>query len=149
MNASSWPPIESIACAMSSAIRRVGALEQHVLDEVRDAARCVGFVPRPARQPHADRHRPDVRHRLGDETETAVQDLACDHALNATVSRVTSPAVRLADRRPACTHSGEDRKVLFESKGITGDRETSMLSRATGRVQANSPKAVLERALYN
>ena len=60
----------------------VGALEEHVLDEVGDAAARVGLVARPARQPDADRHRPDVRHRLGDETETVVQNLADDHALS-------------------------------------------------------------------
>jgi hypothetical protein len=34
----------------------IGALEQHVLDEVRDAGVCGGFVARPSRQPHADAH---------------------------------------------------------------------------------------------
>ena len=58
---------------------RVGALEEHVLDEVRDAALRLRFVPRAARQPDADAHRADVRHRLGDETKTRVQNLACDH----------------------------------------------------------------------
>ena len=65
---------------MSSARARRGALEEHVLDEVRDAAALVALVPRPAHQPDADAHRPHVRHRLGDETKTVIQDLACDHA---------------------------------------------------------------------
>ena len=45
------------------------ALEQHVLDEMRDAAFGIGLVARSARQPDADRHRPHVRHRLGDEPQ--------------------------------------------------------------------------------
>ena len=57
----------------------VGAFEEHVLDEMRDAALRVRLVPRPARQPHADRHRADLRHRLGDEPETIVEHLADDH----------------------------------------------------------------------
>ena len=57
----------------------VGPLEEHVLDEMRDPALGIGLVPRPTRQPHADRHRADLRHRLGDEPETVVQNLADDH----------------------------------------------------------------------
>ena len=60
---------------------RVRALEEHVLDEVRDPAALVGFVPRPPRQPDADRHRPHVRHRFGDEPQSTVQDFADDHAV--------------------------------------------------------------------
>ena len=44
----------------------VGALEEHVLDEVRDAAALGRFVPRAARQPHADADRAHLRHRLGE-----------------------------------------------------------------------------------
>ena len=71
---------------MSSADARVGALEQHVLDEMRDAAALVALVPRPAHQPDADRHRPHMRHRLGDEAQTVVQNLANDHALRRLVT---------------------------------------------------------------
>ena len=60
----------------------VGALEEHVLDEVRDAGLRVGLVARPARQPHADRHRPHVRHRLGDETKTGIEHLADNHGVD-------------------------------------------------------------------
>ena len=59
---------------------RVGPLEEHVLDEVRDAAALVALVPRPPHQPHADRHRPHMRHRLGDEAEAVVEHFADDHA---------------------------------------------------------------------
>jgi len=58
---------------------RVRALEEHVLDEVRDPAALVGFVPRPPRQPHADRHRAHVRHRFSDEPQSTVQDFAHHH----------------------------------------------------------------------
>src|SRR5690606_21895277 len=59
----------------------IGALEEHVLDEMRDAALRGGFVARTARQPHADRHRSHLRHPFGDETEPVVQDLSYYHAL--------------------------------------------------------------------
>ena len=39
-----------------------GALEEHVLDEVGDPAARLDFVARASRQPHADRHRSDLRH---------------------------------------------------------------------------------------
>ena len=57
----------------------VGALEQHVLDEVGDAAALVALVPRPPGQPDPDRHRSHVRHRLGDEPEPTVEDVANHH----------------------------------------------------------------------
>ena len=79
MNASSWPPIESIVCAISLRRSRRRALEEHVLDEVRDAAFGVGLVARPARQPDADRHRTHVRHRLGDQPQSRRQRLGDDH----------------------------------------------------------------------
>ena len=60
---------------------RVGAFEEHVLDEMGDAAERIGLVTRPARQPHADRHRPNLRHRLGDEAQAGVQHLADHHRL--------------------------------------------------------------------
>ena len=56
------------------------ALEEHVLDEVRDAAFGVGLVPRSARQPHADRHRPHVRHRFGHEPQARRQRFGNYHA---------------------------------------------------------------------
>ena len=76
---------------MSSARAGRGALEEHVLDEVRDAAARLGLVARAARQPHADRHRADVRHRLGDEPQTVVEDFADDHALWSGVRHLTVP----------------------------------------------------------
>jgi hypothetical protein len=57
------------------------ALEQHVLDEVGDAGMRERLVTRPARQPHANRHRPHVRHRFGYETETVGEGLASDGGL--------------------------------------------------------------------
>ena len=64
---------------MSSALRDRRALEEHVLDKVRDAAVLAGLVARTARQPHADRDRPHVVHLLGDETDPVREDLADDH----------------------------------------------------------------------
>ena len=46
------------------------ALEEHVLDEVRDAGMIGGFVARSARQPDADGDRPNVWHPLGGEADT-------------------------------------------------------------------------------
>ena len=56
-----------------------GALEEHVLDKVGDAAFRIGFVARPASQPDADRGRPDVRHRLGQEPQARRQRLSDYH----------------------------------------------------------------------
>ena len=44
-----------------------GALEEHVLDEVGDPAARLDLVARASRQPHADRHRSNLRHRFGDQ----------------------------------------------------------------------------------
>jgi hypothetical protein len=51
-----------------------------VLDEVRDAALRRCFVAGSAHQPDTDADGPNVRHRLGNETKTGIQDLASDHA---------------------------------------------------------------------
>ena len=64
---------------MSSADARRRALEEHVLDEVRDAAALGGLVPRPARQPDADADGAHVRHRLGEETKAVVENVSDDH----------------------------------------------------------------------
>ena len=48
---------------------RGGALEQHVLDEMRDAALVGAFVPRAARQPDADADRAHLSHALGENTK--------------------------------------------------------------------------------
>ena len=52
------------------------ALEQHVLDEMGDAAFGIALVARSAREPDADGNRAHVRHRLGDEPETRRQRLS-------------------------------------------------------------------------
>ncbi len=56
-----------------------GALEEHVLDKVGDAAVLKRLVSRASGQPDTDTNRPHVIHRLGDETDTVVEDLADDH----------------------------------------------------------------------
>ena len=65
---------------MSSADRRGRALEEHVLDEVRDAAALGRFVARPARQPDADADRADLRHRLGEETKAVIENVSNNRA---------------------------------------------------------------------
>ena len=59
----------------------LGAFEEHVLDEMRDAAALVALVPRAPHQPDTDRHRTHMRHRLGDETEPVIEDFASYHSL--------------------------------------------------------------------
>ena len=102
MNASICPPIESIVWAMSSALRVAGALEEHVLDEVGDAALLLRLVARPARQPHADADGAHVRHPLREEAETIRQHVA-DDALIETLVRPVKAAVtgRACHRRAA------------------------------------------------
>ena len=59
----------------------IGALEEHVLDEVGDPALRVALVTRSTRQPDADRHGTHLRHRLGDEAKTGIQHLADNHRM--------------------------------------------------------------------
>ena len=54
------------------------ALEEHVLDEVRDAGLLGGLVARAARQPDADGDRTHMRHPLGGEADTVGQHGATD-----------------------------------------------------------------------
>ena len=46
-----------------------GALEQHVLDEVRDAVALRDFAPRAGAYPDAHRNRPHMRHALADDAQ--------------------------------------------------------------------------------
>ena len=57
---------------------RARALEEHVLDEVRDAAALRGFVARPARQPDADADRSNLRHPLGQNAKTVIEHVSDD-----------------------------------------------------------------------
>ena len=57
---------------------RAGALEQHVFDEMRDAAALGRFVTRTARQPDADADRADLCHPLGQNPETVVEHVSDD-----------------------------------------------------------------------
>ena len=67
-----------MVCAMSSALRVDGALEEHVLDEMRDTALLLRLVARAAREPDADADRTHVRHPLGEKTETVGKHVADD-----------------------------------------------------------------------
>ena len=92
---------------------RVGALEEHVLDEVRDAAALVALVPRAAHQPHADRHRPHVRHRLGDEAETVVEDVANNHALRSCAVTRGASAMSRTGKPARCTAPRDGHRKLL------------------------------------
>ena len=58
---------------------RVGALEQHMLDEMRDAAVLLRLVTRSAREPHAQADRAYVAHRFSHETNPVVECVANNH----------------------------------------------------------------------
>jgi hypothetical protein len=47
-----------------------------VLDEVRDAAAFRLFMPRSARQPHADADGSDLRHPLGEDAEAVIENVS-------------------------------------------------------------------------
>ena len=80
VNAFSSPPTASIAVAISSAVRVVGALEQQVLEEVRRAGQRRGLVPGADADPDADRAPSGRRARLGDDPQAAGQHGALDPA---------------------------------------------------------------------
>ena len=63
---------------MSSAERVAGALEEHVLDEMRDAAALGRLVPRAARQPDADADRAHLRHPLGEDAKAVIENVSDD-----------------------------------------------------------------------
>ena len=67
---------------MSSALRVEVPFEQHVLDEMGDATLLELFVAGAAREPHADAHRSNVRHPLGEETEAVGKHVANDRCLS-------------------------------------------------------------------
>src|SRR3954471_14012357 len=58
---------------------RRGAFEEHVLDEMGDAAVAIGLVPRPARKPDAEADGTHVSHRFGDETNPVIECVANNH----------------------------------------------------------------------
>ena len=60
---------------------RAGAFEQHVLDEVRDAAALGRFVARPARQPHSNTDRADLRHPLREDAKSVIENVSDDRGV--------------------------------------------------------------------
>ena len=57
----------------------LGALERHVLEQVRDAVLVLPLVARAGRHPDAERHGLDVRHVVGDHAQAVRQHAsACD-----------------------------------------------------------------------
>ena len=69
--------IDGLRDVLGGARRR--ALEQHVLDEVRDAAFFVGLVAGAALQPHTQADGPHVAHLFSDETNPVVECVANNH----------------------------------------------------------------------
>ena len=57
---------------------RPGALEEHVLHEVRDAAALGRFVAGPPRQPDADADRADLRHPLRQDAQAVIEGVGND-----------------------------------------------------------------------
>src|SRR5262249_27564369 len=54
------------------------ALEEQVLQVVRDAGLLAVFVARPVLHPDAEGHRRDAGHGLGDDPDTVIETRACD-----------------------------------------------------------------------
>jgi hypothetical protein len=72
-----------------------GALEEHVLDEVGDAALLGHLVPRAAGEPHTEAHRAHVRHGLGDEPDAVRKRVVDDHrGVGSRDARPAPPRVR-------------------------------------------------------
>ncbi len=71
------------------ALRRAGlrALEDHVLDEVADAAHLVGLVPASPLEPHPHRHAAQRGHGLGHEGEAVRERFLDDHFGGCAVAR--------------------------------------------------------------
>ena len=101
VNAFMSPPTDSIASAISRAERVLGALEQQVLEEVRDAAQRLGLVARADADPDADADRAGLGHPLGDDAEARGQLGALD-AMTAQ-RRSAAAAHRRCDRGPTTT----------------------------------------------
>ena len=57
---------------------RGGALEQHVLDKMRDAALFRCFMPGAAGQPDADTDRPHLSHPLGQDPKAVIENVSDD-----------------------------------------------------------------------
>ena len=57
---------------------RRGTFEQHVLDEMGNAAALGALVARSARQPHPDADRADLGHPLGEKTEAVIENVSDD-----------------------------------------------------------------------
>ena len=82
MKALSCPPRPSIASAISLAVREVGALEEHVLDQVGDPRLRVGLVARAGLAPEADGGGPDVADRLHEDAH-AIRERVFENAFHA------------------------------------------------------------------
>ncbi len=102
--------VDRLCDVFGTARRR--ALEQHVLDKVRDAALSIGLVARSARQPHTQAHRSHLPHRLGKETKTVVQSLAHNHGVTGLAPRTGSPLANAS----RCSDVESDQTVEKEGR---------------------------------
>ena len=80
VNAFISPPTASISAEMSSAVRRLGALEEQVLQIVRGARVGVVLVPGADAHPDAEGDRADRGQELGNYPQSARKDGAIDTA---------------------------------------------------------------------
>src|SRR5206468_8097981 len=72
-----------------------GALEQHVLDEMRDAPALGRFVAGAPGEPYADADRSDLRHLLGEKAKSVIENVSNDRYIQGEArsgARVTGPA---------------------------------------------------------
>jgi hypothetical protein len=72
--------VDSLGDILGTSAR--GAFEEHVLDEMRDAALLLRLVSRAACEPHPDAHGSHVRHSLGEEPKSVGQHVTNDHWLS-------------------------------------------------------------------
>jgi len=95
------------------------ALEEHVLDEVRDAAALGGFMARAARQPDADADRADRRHPLSEKTKTVTENVSDDRRIR--------QGVGLASRNALTGATGpEIRRKAFRESNLPTRGHSSM-----------------------
>ena len=100
---------------LGDVLRRAGrgALEEHVLDEMRDARVRRALVPRPAGQPDPEADRARAGHGLGQQPQSVVEPLADNHGCCGP-SAVAGPTARRWEpvEKPNRSATGSRRKLL-------------------------------------
>ena len=95
------------------------ALEEHVLDEVRDAALLLRLVARAAREPDADADGPHMRHPLGKQPETVRKHVTDDGWLRHGCFGIQRRGPRPPAIPAICRKSLTDRELEERSHDIT------------------------------